>query len=158
ALRRRREREVPALDPLDISVELPLETAPDAVRLHHERHLERIPPLLSHEAPVAARLLTGDLAALEQRHPRASPREVVRRRAAGDSAPDDYNVRAAFHWTHVSPSARVGCARMSVQAASTRGRRSGLWATVSCDSRAAVTLAKAAPRCQPTSSRRRLPV
>src|SRR5262249_60729777 len=71
ALRRRREREVTALDPLDIGVELPLETAPDAVRLHHERHLERIPPLLPHEPPVAARLLAGDLSPPQPRHPPA---------------------------------------------------------------------------------------
>ena len=46
------EREVAALDPLDVGAQLARQAAPEAVRLHHERHLDRIAPLLADEAPV----------------------------------------------------------------------------------------------------------
>jgi hypothetical protein len=87
--------------------------------------------LLPHESPVAARLLPRDLAALEQRHPHASPGEVERRRTAVDTAANNDDVRTSLHATHVSPSARVRRARMSAQAASTSAGVGGLSATIS---------------------------
>jgi hypothetical protein len=93
----RGEREVPALDPLDVRPELLLETAPDTVRFHHERHFGRVPPLLTHEPPVAARLLSRDLVPLHQHHADAAPGELVGDRAPDDLAPDHDDVRPALH-------------------------------------------------------------
>ena len=43
------------------------ETPPDPVRLHHDRQLVPVPPLLAHPAPVAARLLACDPPLFDER-------------------------------------------------------------------------------------------
>ena len=53
------EREVAALDPLDVGVQLALEALPEPVGLDDEGELERIAPLLADEAPVLPGLLAG---------------------------------------------------------------------------------------------------
>jgi len=91
------EREVAALDPFDVGAQLALETAPEAVRLHHQRHLERIAPLLADEAPVLSRLLAGCGPALQDDDTRATTGEEVRGGAADDAGPHDDDVRVTLH-------------------------------------------------------------
>ena len=97
ALLGRGEREVAALDPLDVSPELLLETAPDAIGLHHQRDLGRVSSLLPDEPPVAARLLPRDLVPLHQHDTHAAAGKVVGRRAADDASADYDDVRLALH-------------------------------------------------------------
>src|SRR5438876_208499 len=91
------EREVAALDPFDVGAQLALQTAPEAVRLHHQRHLERIAPLLADEAPVLSRLLAGRGPALQDDDTRATTGEEVRGGAADDAGPHDDDVRVTLH-------------------------------------------------------------
>ncbi len=91
------EREVAALYPLDIGAQLALEAAPEPVRLHHQRHLGRIAPLLPHESPVLARLLARHAPALHDRHAHTAPRQEVRGRAADDAGPHHDDIRLPLH-------------------------------------------------------------
>jgi len=98
------QREVAALNPLDVRAQLPLEAPPDPIGLHHQRHFERIAPLLPHESPVLPRLLPRDAPALDDDHPHAPPREIVRRRAPDDPRPHDDGVRHTLD--HAAPIVR----------------------------------------------------
>ena len=89
------EREIAALHPFDVRAELALEARPDAVRLDHQRQLERIPALLPDEAPVASRLRAADFVLLDQHRRCAALREVIRGRASDDAAADDHDVGLA---------------------------------------------------------------
>src|SRR5205823_4636009 len=91
------EREVTALDPLDVGAQLARQAAPEAVRLHHERHLDRIAPLLADEAPVLSRLLAGHGPALEHDDARATAGEEIPGGAADNAGPDDDDVRVTLH-------------------------------------------------------------
>ena len=87
------EREVAALDPLDIGAQLALEAPPHPIRLEHQRHLQRIAALLAHEAPVLARLLTGHATALDDDDAHATSSEEVCGGAADDAGAHDDDVR-----------------------------------------------------------------
>ena len=66
--------------------------APLAQGLDGERNLAGIAPLLAAPAPVAARLLAGDLAFLAEGHRDALLRQGQRGTGADDAAPDDDHV------------------------------------------------------------------
>ena len=95
-----REREIAALHPLDVGTELALEPAPQAIGLHHQRHLARIAALLADESPVLPRLLAGHGPALDDDDPGAAAREVVGARAADDPCADHDHVRVALDGAH----------------------------------------------------------
>jgi hypothetical protein len=101
------EREVAALDPLDVGVQLAPEALPQTVGLDDQRHLQRIAALLADEAPVLPRLLAGHGAALHDDDPRATASEEVGGGAANDAGSDDDDVRVTLHGRGAS-SVKVG--------------------------------------------------
>ena len=76
-----------------ILADLVAKIAPDAERLDDHRHLAGIPTLLTDPAPVAPRLLTGDVTLLAHHDVDALLGEEPGRGYADDSAADDHDFR-----------------------------------------------------------------
>ena len=91
------EREVAALHPLDVRAQLGLEPAPEAVRLHHEGQLARVPALLAHEAPVLPRLLAVHRRPLHDGHAQPPSGQEIGSRATDDARSDDDDVCVPIH-------------------------------------------------------------
>ena len=77
----------------NILVKLFRELPPNGKRLHDHGHFARVSPLLAHPAPVATRLLAGDVALLAQGDGYTLLCEEPRGGNADNAAADDYDVR-----------------------------------------------------------------
>jgi hypothetical protein len=77
-----------------IGPDLLLQPAPDRQALLDQGDLGLVAALLTTPAPIAARLLAGDAALLDQRDGDAAPRQEIGRRTADDAAADDDHIGA----------------------------------------------------------------
>jgi hypothetical protein len=77
-----------------IGADLLLQPAPDRQALLDQRNLGFVAALLAAPAPIAARLLAGDAALLDQHDGDAAARQEISSRAADDAAADDDDVGA----------------------------------------------------------------
>ena len=69
------------------------ELFPDGKAFHHDRQLARVPALLAHPAPVAARLFARDAALFAQGDGQTLLPQEPRRHHPDDAAPDDDHIR-----------------------------------------------------------------
>lgn len=91
-------------EPAHVLAELVRQACPQAPRLDGGRDLAQVAPVLPHPSPVAARLLAGDPALLQQCDPQPAAREVVRGAAAHDAAAHHHHV---CRFPHDAPPARA---------------------------------------------------
>ena len=86
------QNQVATLDPLQIGLQLCLQTLPDAVTSHHQRQLGRIPALLAHKTPVAAGLLKPHVTLFTYDHRHASFGQIIGGRTPNDTASYHHHV------------------------------------------------------------------
>jgi hypothetical protein len=91
------EVDVAGGDPADVLAELVREAGPDGARGDGEGDLAEVAAVLAHPAPVAAGLLAGDAALLEQDDVEASAGEVVGGAGADDATAHHDDVRGVSH-------------------------------------------------------------
>ena len=80
-----------------LALDLLVYAFPKAQALDDQRNLARITPCLAHPAPVAARLLAGNLAFLAQCHRDALLRQIEGGTGTDDATADDDDIDARRH-------------------------------------------------------------